>query len=161
MEFAEKEAFLEHELVAYLRELDPYTAPSWGKMSAQQMVEHFADAVRLAAARIQVQDIISSPEHLEKLRAFIISDKPFRENTVNPLMPQAPAPVRHQSYQNAVDELAVEVRVFFHVFREGGLSVSRNPIFGDLNYEQNVHLLHKHALHHLRQFGLTLPAQTA
>ena len=31
--------------------------------------------------------------------------------------------------------------------------VTRNPFFGDLNFEQSVQLLYKHALHHLRQFG--------
>jgi hypothetical protein len=31
---------------------------------------------------------------------------------------------------------------------------TRNPFFGDLNFAENVHLLHKHALHHLRQFGV-------
>ena len=32
--------------------------------------------------------------------------------------------------------------------------ITTNPIFGDLDFAANVQLLHKHALHHLRQFGL-------
>ena len=30
---------------------------------------------------------------------------------------------------------------------------SLNPIFGELDFNGNVQLLYKHALHHLRQFG--------
>jgi hypothetical protein len=45
---------------------------------------------------------------------------------------------------------------FFTVFNKNNLRVTRNPFYGDLNYEQNVQLLHKHALHHLKQFGVVI-----
>jgi hypothetical protein len=40
------------------------------------------------------------------------------------------------------------------VFQENHMQQTRNPFFGDLNFEENVHLLYKHALHHLKQFGV-------
>jgi len=46
---------------------------------------------------------------------------------------------------------------FFEAFENDHNLVTRNPLFGDLNFEQNVQLLHKHALHHLRQFGVQPP----
>jgi hypothetical protein len=36
---------------------------------------------------------------------------------------------------------------FFEAFENDHNLVTRNPLFGDLNFEQNVQLLHKHALH--------------
>jgi hypothetical protein len=30
-----------------------------------------------------------------------------------------------------------------------------NPFFGNLNMDEWIHLLHKHAMHHLRQFNQT------
>ena len=71
-------------------------------------------------------------------------------------MPEVPAPVTNVSCDEAINELQKEVNYFFAVFKENNLQVTRNPFFGDLNYEENVHLLHKHALHHLRQFGVSI-----
>ena len=86
----------------------------------------------------------------------MLSEKPFKENTVNPLMPEVPAPVVNISTEAAINELQKELDYFFSVFEKNDLQVTRSPFFGDLNYEQNVHLLHKHALHHLRQFGISI-----
>jgi hypothetical protein len=47
---------------------------------------------------------------------------------------------------------------FFEVFEKDTALVTRNPFFGDLNFEQNVQLLYKHSLHHLRQFGVEPPS---
>ncbi|HWJ90418.1 MAG TPA: hypothetical protein VNR87_04865, partial [Flavisolibacter sp.] len=69
-----------------------------------------------------------------------------------------PAPVKNISCNAALDELENEIKHFFSVFEKNNLRVTRNPFFGDLNYEENIHLLHKHALHHLRQFGVMLTA---
>ena len=90
------------------------------------------------------------------MRDFVMSDKPFRENTPNPLMPEVPAPVRNPSVEEAIKELKNEMDYFFTVFNKNNLRVTRNPFYGDLNYEQNVQLLHKHALHHLKQFGVVI-----
>ena len=35
----EKENFLRTKFVSYLQKLDPATAPRWGKMSVQQMID--------------------------------------------------------------------------------------------------------------------------
>ena len=88
----------------------------------------------------------------------MLSDKPFRENTANPLMPEVPAPVKNISCKAALDELEGEIKYFFSVFEKNNLKVTRNPFFGDLNFDENIHLLYKHALHHLRQFGVAVSA---
>ena len=85
-----------------------------------------------------------------------MSDKPFRENTVNPLMPEIPAPVRSKSIKEALDELQSERYYFFDVFGANEHLTTTNPFFGELNYEMNVQVLHKHAAHHLRQFGVNI-----
>ncbi|HEU4473133.1 MAG TPA: hypothetical protein VFR58_18705 [Flavisolibacter sp.] len=146
--------FLKHRFTALLRKLPSDTRAQWGKMTLQQMIEHFSDSVRISSGKTPFTDIMTPPEHLEKLRAFILSDKPFRENTTNPLMSEVPAPVRTPSVKDAIIELEKELAYFFAVFEKNKLQVTRSPHFGDFNFEQNVHLLHKHARHHLRQFGL-------
>ena len=120
------------------------------------MVEHFSESVRIASGKTAHTDFVFPPDQLQKNREFVLSEKPFRENTPNPLMPEVPAPVINVSTEEAMSELDKEIKFFFTVFEKNNLQVTRNPFFGDLNFEQNVHLLHKHALHHLRQFGVTL-----
>ncbi len=88
-----------------------------------------------------------------------MSEKPFRENTKNPYVPETPAPVKHTTIEAALNELQEELRYFFNVFEENKLQQTRNPFFGDLNFEQNIQLLYKHALHHLRQFGVETTVQ--
>lgn len=151
----EKENFLRTRLVTCLQRLDPATPPRWGKMNVQQMIEHFAgDAVRNASGMLKYDTIITSPEHLQRLREFLMSEKPFKENTKNPLMAEEPAPVQYKTVQAAIGALQQELIIFFEAYEKQPDLVVRNPFFGDLNFEQNVQLLYKHALHHLRQFGV-------
>lgn len=121
----------------------------------QQMIEHLAGvAIRNANGRLQTPQIVTPPEKLEGMREFMMSDKPFRENTRNPLLAEEPAPLRYRTTQAAIGALQQELIYFFEAFERDHSLRTRNPFFGDLNFEENVQLLHKHALHHLRQFGV-------
>jgi hypothetical protein len=151
----EKENFLRTKLISYLQRLNLATPPQWGKMNVQQMIEHYSgDAVRNANGRLVMEKILTPPEQLGKMREFLMSDKPFKENTKNPLMGEDPAPLQYQTIQGAIGALQQELIYFFEVYENNPGKIIRNPFFGDLNFEQNVQLLYKHAMHHLRQFGI-------
>ena len=151
----EKENFLRTRLITYLQQLNPATQPKWGRMNVQQMIEHYAgDAVRNASGRLKTDKILTPAENLERMREFMMSDKPFKENTINPLMGEEPVPLRYNTIQAAIGALQQEVIYFFEAFEKNPQLITRNPFFGDLNFEQSVQLLYKHALHHLRQFGV-------
>jgi oxepin-CoA hydrolase/3-oxo-5,6-dehydrosuberyl-CoA semialdehyde dehydrogenase len=80
----EKENFLRTKLVPYLQRLHPATLQRWGKMNVQQMIEHFAgDAVRNASGRLKIDAILTPSGNLPKMREFLMSEKPFKENTKN------------------------------------------------------------------------------
>lgn len=150
----EKENFLRTRFVSCLQQIHPSATPRWGKMNVQQMVEHFsADALRCASGRLKIDTILTPAENLGRMREFMMSEKPFKENTKNPLLPEEPPRTRHATLQAAIGELQEELIAFFEAFEKNPQLVTRNPFFGDLNFEQNVQLLYKHALHHLRQFG--------
>ena len=153
---AEKNDFLKYRFVPLLSQIPSDTPPAWGKMTLQHVIEHFADYMRIASGKTVYTDIITPPGNLQRMRDWVMSDKPFRENTANPLMPEVPAPVRNPSVEDALKELDTEMKYFFTVFEQNNLNTTRNPFFGDLNFEQNVQLLYKHALHHLKQFGKEL-----
>ncbi|MBV9989620.1 MAG: hypothetical protein JO301_18200 [Chitinophagaceae bacterium] len=150
----EKEQFLKHEYIPLLRQLQAHQPGRWGKMDAQQMVEHMRDAFKVANGKIVLPLINTDPAVLEKARAFMLSEAPFRENTKMPLMPEEPRRHKYAGMEEAIEKLRPELEDVFTVYAADPQKVLVNPVFGDLNYEQQVHLLHKHAKHHLAQFGL-------
>jgi len=149
----EKKKFLQQDFILLLKKLDADTKGKWGVMNAQQMVEHFVDTVKNASGKL-ILPVVNTGERLEKLREFLMTEKQFKENTKNPLIGDAPFPLRKANINAAIEKLREELNYFFQVFENSpGLKTS-NPIFGELDYAMNVQLLHKHALHHLRLFGL-------
>lgn len=151
----EKENFLRTKFVRYLQQLDPATPPQWGKMNVHQMIEHLGgDVIQNANGRLRADTIITPPGNLARMREFLMSDNPFRQNTKNPLLPDQPGPTKYKTVQGAIGALQQELIYFFEAFEKDASLLTRNPLFGDLDFEQNVQLLYKHALHHLRQFGV-------
>lgn len=151
---AEKKAyFLRNDLLRLLTQIDPATKGNWGKMNVAQMVEHMSDAFRQANGKLKYDQTVTKEEYIPKMQDFIMSDKPFKANTVNSMLPEEPAPAKHQDINDAYIELSEEISAFFDVFDKDPDMRVLNPIFGKLSYEQWVHLLYKHSLHHLKQFG--------
>jgi len=148
----EKAAFLKEELTKKLSHIDPATKALWGKMNVPQMTEHMSEMFRLASGKILL-GIETPEENIPKMQAFVQSDKPFRENTANKLLPDTPWPAKHTTIKESIEELQEEINHFFSVFEIEPEKIIPNPFFGNLNYELQVQLLYKHAQHHLRQFG--------
>ncbi len=151
-----KAAFLREEFSKNLRKLAPDAKGNWGVMNAHEMVEHMIRSFKVANGKIAVREIVTPLERLEKLQAFIMSDIPFKENTKNALMGERPDPIQHMHFEEAIQELENEINYMFEVYKAKEDLQIRNPIFGDLNFEQNVALLYKHAVHHLKQFGIEI-----
>lgn len=156
MTITDKGRFLRSEMIPLLQGIAPQAAPLWGKMSVQQMIEHLGDVVRIASGALQVPRLFTSKEDLPKMRAFLMSDKPFSRNIPNPLLPETPGPVRFADAAAALQKLQQAVDEFFAVFAANPGLTTLNPFFGPLNFEENVQLLHKHVRHHLAQFGVAV-----
>ncbi|HXS38058.1 MAG TPA: hypothetical protein VN721_15250 [Flavipsychrobacter sp.] len=151
----EKANFLKNEYAGKLTQLDVNAERKWGKMNVQQMIEHMSDYMRIANGR-DLQKCVTPEDKLPAMLAFLVSEKPFRENTPNQLMPDTPSSARHNNKQDAITELQSEIDRFFDVYNEEkGIRIT-NPFFGDLDYDMQVQLLHKHAVHHLKQFEAVL-----
>jgi hypothetical protein len=148
-----KEAFLKNSFIPLLKKLKAVDKGSWGVMDAQQMVEHFTDAVKNASGKL-ILPVLNEGERLQKSRDFLMSENPFKENTDNPLIPKEGIPHRQPDLQAAINKLQKELDYFFETFEKNTGLKTGNAFFGQLDYNMNVQLLHKHALHHLRQFGL-------
>lgn len=152
----QKISFLKNELTGHLQSIPADRVPAWGKMNLQQMTEHLSrDAFRVASGKV-IFPLMTPEEHIPKMQEFLRSDKPFKENTVNRLMAAEPLPLVHKDMPAALAELQTEINDFFEAYQQEPGKKVMNPSFGEMDFELQVLLLHKHALHHLRQFGVTI-----
>lgn len=149
----QKVHFIRHNLIQYLKKLSAGDRGQWGVMNAQQMIEHLTYSMRVSNGKDN-QQLKLPPEQSEKVRAFFLSEKLFKENTKNSLLPETPFPVRNANITDAIHELEIETMEFELFFCQHPLNTTVNPLAGPFNYEEWVQLHYKHLVHHLRQFGL-------
>lgn len=149
----EKANFLRNGLVNKYKSIPADATGLWGKMNPQQVIEHMSYSFRQGNGK-DVYTCVTPAEHLPRMQAFLMSDKLFKENTPNQLLPDTPPPPVHAAVEDSLTELQQEIDDFFILFEKEPAKVLTNPFFGDLNYDLWVQLLHKHSWHHLRQFGV-------
>jgi hypothetical protein len=149
----EKLNFIKNDFIQLVSQLNGNETPQWGKMNAQQMVEHMGDAF-LDATGMNKRTLLTPDEQLAAFRSFMMSDKDFKPNTKNALMSETPDPVKFENYEAALQRLKQCICDFENHFSENEMKKEMNPFFGELNFEEAVQLLHKHVRHHLRQFKL-------
>ena len=151
----EKENFLRTKFVSLLQKIPGGTQPNWGKMNLQQMIEHFSDVVMVAAGKIKLP-VVTPADKLGRYRDFMMSEKPFKENTRSPVLPEEPTPLKKHTKEAAIGKQHEELIHFFEAFEKDPVLKTTHPVFGELNFEENIQIMHKHALHHLRQFGVNV-----
>lgn len=151
----EKLSFLREGMFAELENLQENNTASWGVMNAQQMLEHLADFFDVSYEKI-IFPLSVPEEHLPKYKAFLYSDKAFRENTKAPanVLGEMPLPLRYPSLEAARNNLQQSIEKFIQWFKDDAAKTSVHPAFGPLNYEEWIILHHKHVKHHLKQFRL-------
>lgn len=146
--------FLTSAYTKHLKSLHAETPPLFGKMNVHQMVEHMTGAFQEASGQVSFASQLDE-ETIAKMYRFMMSDKPFRDNTPNLNLPETPLPPKTKTVEEAIQQLEIEIQRFVAFFDQDSDKRWMNPFFGNLNFEEWTHLLHKHALHHLRQFGIT------
>ena len=149
----EKLVFLKNEFIPLFKKLNTSDLGKWGKMNAQQMIEHTAAFFKVSTGKIHFL-LITPAEHLPKYKEFLLSDKEFKENTKAPVLPEEPLPLRYSSMDQAIEDLDKSVKDFFDFYKDDPAKTTLHPAFGELNFDEWVRLHYKHVLHHTKQFGL-------
>lgn len=141
-------------ILAHLNRLEPDTKPQWGQMSAQRMVEHLTDALRIATGK-NPQTLAIPEDRIERMVAFLDTDKPMAQNMQVPFAtPEMNDQLRNEELELAIDEFVEEWLEFEELFESEEGRTSLHPFYGELNYEQWKRLSEKHHTHHFTQFGL-------
>ena len=150
-----KKRFVEEEALKILDNLQENSAAIWGKMNAQQMVEHMKGFFDVSTQKLKF-DLVTPEEQLPAYKAFLLSDKAFRENTAAPLSVIGPdtLPVHYANLEVAKEKLRKSILEFKNQFSETKDLTTLHPVFGWLNYDEWILLHYKHLQHHLKQFSL-------
>jgi hypothetical protein len=147
--------FIEPDLSEFLILLEKLTIdskPTWGKMSAQRMVEHLTDGIRMSMGEGDFH--LEIPEdRVSKMVLFLESDKPMAQNIqVSFATPEME--LRTLDLDDAIDEFTLAWVDFEELYEYNPSFTALHPYYGDLNYEQWQRLHSKHFTHHFSQFGL-------
>ncbi len=151
----DKKQFIREIFIQKTGTLQSDASGKWGKMNGQQMIEHVTAFFKISSGKLQFP-VVTPVEELPKYKAFILSDKPFRENTKAPaeILGTEPLPLRTANMGEAVSELKKSISEFEDYFSAEPDRVTSHPVFGELNADEWVLLHYKHVIHHMTQFDL-------
>lgn len=141
-------------LLSYLNQLTADAQPLWGSMSAQRMVEHLTDTLRIANGK-SPQTLAIPEDRIESMLRFLDNDKPMMRDIKVPFAtPEMNAVLRNEELELAVDEFVEEWLEFEELFDQDPERKVLHPFYGELNRDQWMRLASKHHTHHFTQFGL-------
>ncbi len=80
--------FLRHEIGSALTGLTDSARPQWGRMSAQQMVEHLIWAVKISTGKTDVACTTSESDQA-RIRGFLYHNSPTPRDYMNPALTAA------------------------------------------------------------------------
>jgi hypothetical protein len=139
-------------LISLLGALTPGTPACWGKMNAQNMIEHLVEAVEYTnGKKIAVLDV-SPEEAAMKKKTHVDSDFVIPRGAKGPL-PDSTLHKRFPDLQTAICNLFIELDAFEEYFKTE-YRTAIHGAFGPMNYKEWLIWHGKHFMHHFKQFGL-------
>ena len=111
------------------------TPPRWGKMTAQQMVEHLMWGFELSTGQAQVECPIPE-ERRVRMKGFLYHNRPSPHDFMNPALAGGLPPLRYARLAEAKAALRVEVDRFLDHLRANTGAVHTHPVFGPIGVEE-------------------------
>lgn len=148
-----RRAFLERTMHEALAGLAADAQPQWGRMTAQQMVEHLLWSIRGSTGAMQFA-VATPPQLLERAKRFLHHDRQTAHEFMNPLLVEGVPPLEFADLGGAVAAVREEMGRFLALSVAEPDAVRNHPIFGPLKPEEWERSHFKHVHHHLQQFGL-------
>ncbi|MBL7816777.1 MAG: DUF1569 domain-containing protein [Saprospiraceae bacterium] len=137
-----------------LRGLKEETPALWGKMNAQQMIEHLYFVVSASNGRLNITPIADEAKLAYRKMRFYEKDFPMPRNFRPDFVPEEPAPTQFSNIEDAKMQLFAQLQRFDDYFAEHPGMTTIHPQFGALTYDEWVENHARHFRHHLTQFGL-------
>ncbi len=143
----------EKEVRTKLVALTKKTKPLFGKMNAQQMIEHLSKVTQIANGNWQV-DVFVSEEKEARRKPFLNSENELQIGFKAPFLSEQPEPLLFNSLSEAIDDLIQQVNLFKNIFEKNPNRTVVHPFFGELDYTYWKKFQVKHFTHHFKQFGI-------
>jgi len=140
------------EMLAVLNGLTPNQKPLWGKMNAQEMVEHLSDMLMMSRGTGNFTIDVDA-ETIARRQQFLSSDKEMAKNIAVPFTKDI-IELRHDELELALDEFADEWINFTEYYENNPSASVIHPYYGDLDFNLWLKMHDKHFTHHFKQFGL-------
>jgi oxepin-CoA hydrolase/3-oxo-5,6-dehydrosuberyl-CoA semialdehyde dehydrogenase len=152
----QRQAFFDHVFITCIAVLAEEAQSLWGRMTAQNMIEHLLWAFECSTGTIEVT-CCTPVTLLERTKRFLYDNRPTPREFKNPLLGEGPLPYRYQTFADAKNALQREAVHFVAYFIERPDAVHIHPIFGPLGAAEWQRSHFKHCYHHLVQFALIDP----
>lgn len=148
-----RKTFLDRTVIDGVAGLTESSKPSWGRMSAQHMVEHLAWTFDVSTGKLPVE--CATPDRLlERVKRFLYVNVPMQHDFRNPALGEDPPELRHANLAEAASALRDALNRYLVYFADRPDSVEMHPVFGPLGAEEWERAHFKHCYHHLLQFRL-------
>jgi oxepin-CoA hydrolase/3-oxo-5,6-dehydrosuberyl-CoA semialdehyde dehydrogenase len=139
-------------LNSLLDALQPGTPALWGRMNAQNMIEHLVEAVEYTNGK-KVADLKVSIDKAKEQRENLVLSDFVIPNSATGYLPDATKAKRFKDLKTSILELNKELDAFEYFFKSEGITAIHFE-FGPMNYAEWVTWHGKHFTHHFKQFGL-------
>ena len=135
-----------------LNGLQSGTPALWGRMNAQNMIEHLVEAVEYTNGK-RVADLRVPRDFALKQKEDLVQSGFVIPNGVTGYLPDATKTKRFSNLENSILELNKELDAFEDFFKNEGITATHFE-FGPMNYQEWITWHGKHFTHHFKQFGL-------
>ncbi len=130
------------------------TKPKWGKMTAQEMVEHLRNLMEVAVGNRHM-DIVTPEEHLEKYQESLYNHRAMPKNFKAPYLKDGvPLEPQFENFEAARKGFIEAYAAFEQYHKEHPDAVFNHAVFGPCDKELWDLQNRKHFTHHFLQFGL-------
>lgn len=134
-----------------VKNLTQDTTPSWGKMSAHQMIEHLLWTIKISIGTIDVP--CSTPESvLPRIKTFLHNNKEMSHDFKNPLIGENLPALQYATFAEAKTALLEEINRFLDYYQSHPEAIHIHPVFGPLGKDEWQRIHFKHFFHHFLQF---------
>ncbi len=132
------------------------TAPNWGKMSPQQMLEHLETTLYYSIGKPEAGKIFTPEEHLEKYQDSLYNFRKMPKDFPAPFLPEDGTlpELKHKNIDAAKTAFLEALKEYGIYYKENQLAEHMHFVFGKLNKEMMELMHRKHFTHHFEQFGL-------
>ena len=139
-------------MLSALSRLSNSNKPLWGKMNAQEMVEHLSDMLMMARGTGNFTIDVDA-ETIARRQQFLLSDKEMAKNIAVPFTKEL-IELRNDELELAIDEFTDEWLNFIELYENNPDASVVHPYYGALDFNLWLKMHDKHFMHHFKQFGL-------